>query len=321
LYTGNGSTNSITGVGFQPDLVWAKGRSVAYSHGLYDAIRGATKKLSSNLTVAEVTATTGLTSLDSDGFTMGSDAGTNESAATYASWNWKANGSGVSNTDGSITSTVSANTTAGFSICTYTEPSGSFSFGHGLGVTPDMFIFKNRANAYNWIVWHKYYGSPTNNGLYLNSTSSTIASGSNWLTGINSSTISITSGQVSSTGTTVCYAFSEVEGFSSFGSYTGNGSTDGPFVYTGFRPAWIMVKRTNAADNWWIQDNARDPYNVAKHYLSANTNNAEFSNLDVYDYTANGFKIRTTTTAVNASGSTYIYAAFAENPFKNSLAR
>jgi len=334
LYTGDGTTSrSITGVGFQPDFVWGKERNGVAHHTLVDAVRGLVTggRLSSNRTNDEDNLSNAtLDSFDSDGFTTGSSTNIfNTSGRTFVTWNWKANGSGVSSTTGTIPATVSANTTSGFSVVTYTGTGSNGTVQHGLGTAPDMVIVKGRsisygANVGDWIVWHNALSATER--LYLNYTSAK-ATGqtTTWNSTLPNSTVVSLGNNLhvnyDSSSTYVMYCFASTEGFSKFGSYTGNGSTDGPFIYTGFRPAYVMVKRTNSADNWWIQDNARDPYNVAKHYLSANTTNAEFSNLDVYDFTANGFKIRTTTTAVNASGSTYIYAAFAENPFKNALAR
>jgi len=320
LYTGNGSTQSITGVGFQPNFSWFKSRTNAAHHVVHDSVRGADQRLFTSLTNAEDAAFTGQ-SFDSDGFTATNTNELNANTQSYVMWNWLAGGTAVSNTDGTITSSVSANTEAGFSIATYTEPSGSFSFGHGLGITPDMFIFKRRDGAENWIVWHKHFGSPTTNGLYLDSTLGQFTTGANWLTAIDSDTITITSGQVSGAGTKVCYAFKSIEGYSKIGTYTGNGSTtDGTFVYTGFRPAWVMVKKTNGAGNWVVTDNKRDPVNVIDALLSPDLPNVE-TDTDAEDFTSNGFKMRDAHNTRNASGGNYIYMAFAEMPFKYANAR
>jgi hypothetical protein len=249
------------------------------------------------------------------------ESSVNANNQSYVSWNWQAGGTAVSNTDGSVTSSVSVNTKAGFSIATYTEPSGSFSFGHGLGVTPDMFIFKRRNGAENWIVWHKDFGSPTTGVIYLNSTLAKGATGSNWLTAIDSDTISITSGQVSSAGTKVCYAFKGIEGYSKFGKYTGNGSTNGTFVYTGFRPAFVMIKNTSSSAGWHMYDSVRGTTVGNEPTLNADSSSAETTSGDRIDFTSNGFKLKINQTNVNASGNNYIYMAFAEMPFKYANAR
>ena len=324
-YSGTSARRDVSLQKFNPSFIWTKARNTAYNHFLYNEVVGTSTHLSSNLTSASQ-GNNGLVAFSPQTADFGYDLTSgqiNETGKTYVSWNWKANGSGVSNSEGDITVTVSADTTSGFSIVkgTYTGVASSQTFGHGLGATPAMIITKDISGASNFGIWHETYGATSGNTqIMIFNTNATLSAG-NYMGTVSSTLSSVSSGLIVNGNDFVQWIWTEVEGFSAFGSYTGNGSADGPFIYTGFRPAWIMVKRTDSADNWWMQDNARDPYNVAKHYLSANTNNAEFSNLDVYDYTANGFKIRTTTTAVNASGSTYIYAAFAENPFKNSLAR
>ena len=327
LYTGNGSTgHQITAVGFQPDFVWAKGRSVGYSHGLFDAVRGANNKLTSNLTNAEVTQ--GLTAFDSDGFTLDSDAGLNQSAQTYVAWNWKANGSGVSNNVGSIPSTVSANTEAGFSIVTYTGNAvNGATIGHGLSAAPAMWLLKKRVNnsgtsTGNWIVMHKGNASVSS---YSNSTTISLTSYTNALL-LNSTSAQLSYGfdaQINgNTDTFIAYVFSEVPGYSAFGSYTGNGSADGPFVYTGFRPAFVIIKETTSTGSWVMLDTTRSTYNVINNdSLWANLNSAEGGSASYFDMLSNGFKIRDTDSDKNSSGQTYIYMAFAENPFKNANAR
>ncbi len=319
LYTGTGSSLGVTGVGFQPDWTWIKGRSGATDHGLYDAVRGVQKQLESNTTTAETTETTGLTAFNSDGFTVGALAQLNTSSATYVAWNWKANGAGSSNTAGSITSTVSANTTSGFSIVTAPVTSAGGTIGHGLGVSPAMIIMKNRDDSgTNWGVWHQSLSSTQY--LLLNATNA-VATSSTIFNGVSSTTFTIGSGWVGSgTKSHVAYCFAPVAGYSAFGSYTGNGSTDGPFVYLGFRPRYVMVKRTDTTASWAVVDTARDPYNATDKGLIPNTSDAEGTGYTL-DYLSNGFKMRLTGTAYNASGGTYIYAAFAESPFKYSLAR
>ncbi len=321
LYTGNGSTNhNITGVGFQPDWVWLKERSSTSFHQVLDAVRGAGIRLETNSTGAETTPSpVGLSSFDSDGFTVENNNGYNQSSQTYVSWNWKANGSGVLNEVGSIDSTVSANTTAGFSIVSYTGNGGTGSIGHGLGVTPSLVIIKNRNNGSSyWPVFGSVLG---NNYLTLNTTS---AQAAGW-TSVSSSVITFNS---YSSWTTengsghVAYCFAPVEGYSAFGSYTGNGSTDGTFVYTGFRPAFLIIKRSNAAGSWYAFDSVRSTYNLNATILNPNLADAEWTGTNnSYDFVSNGFKNRGSAGDTNASGSTYIYMAFAENPFKNSNAR
>lgn len=323
-YTGNGSTQSITGVGFQPDFVWVKGRNNVGNHLLADAVRGALKSLATNLTNAETDPdTNGLTSFDTDGFSAGSATRINGSSNTYAAWNWKANGAGVSNTDGSITSTVSANPTSGFSIVTYTG-NGSISpyptVGHGLGVAPQLIFTKARSTTSNWVAYTTVIDGSLD-FLYLNTTAAKANSGLPTLP--TSSVFQVGGPDNNSSGQThVAYCFSEVEGYSKFGSYTGNGSADGPFVFTNFRPAFVMIKRTDSTSNWSLQDVTRDPYNSMQNYLEANTSDAEATNIGyAVDSLSNGFKIRNSSGTWNASGGTYIYMAFAETGFANALAR
>ena len=321
-YTGTGSSLSVTGVGFQPDLTWIKGRSGATDHGLYDAIRGVQKQLESNTTTAETTETTGLTAFGSDGFTVGALAQLNNNTATYVGWNWKANGSGSSNTQGSITSTVSANTTSGFSIVTYTgNGTTGATVGHGLGVAPAMVIVKKRSSTGNWITYHVSTG--VNQYLYLNSTAAAATASPTWAVSSTTITFQQAFSDYNDNGVTyVAYCFAQIAGYSAFGSYTGNGSSDGPFVFTGFRPRYVLIKRTDAANDWVIIDTARDPINLATKALFPNSSSAETSN-GFYDddILSNGFKIRATNSVVNANGGTYIYMAFCESPFKYANAR
>ena len=323
LYTGNSSTLAVTGVGFQPDWVWVKSRSAATDHGLYDAVRGVQKQLESNTTTAETTETTGITAFNSDGFTTGALAQLNTSSATYVAWNWKANGSGSTNTAGSITSTVSANTTSGFSIITWTgNATQGATIGHGLGAVPALFIIKNRSTAgTNWPV--KTNQLSTNSYLYLNSNGASASFSFFWPNEPTSSIIYLGSNnEVNGSGNSmVCYAFAPVAGYSAFGSYTGNGSTDGPFIYTGFRPAYVMVKVTTAANVWLILDATRNTSNVVTLNLNADQSSAENTYSGWCDFTSNGFKVRGTDGAINTGSGTYIYMAFASNPFKYSLAR
>ena len=324
-YTGTGATltvaNTVNTVNFQPDFVWVKGRSGVTDHALYDSVRGTTKQLESNTTTAETTEATGLTAFGSTGFTVGALAQMNTNAATYVGWQWKASGTTVSNTSGSITSTVSVNPTAGFSIVTYTGTGANATVGHGLGIAPKMVIVKGRSIGNAWGVWQTALAGTEY--LILNTTAAKATAATLWnSTTPTSSVFSLgTDATVNnSTSTYVAYCFSEIAGFSKFGSYTGNGSADGPFVYTGFRPRYVCVKRSNSTGGWTILDSSRDTYNVASNYLFAETTAAEGS-VALEDFLSNGFKLRSTSTSVNTNTGTYIYFAFAENPFNYSLAR
>jgi len=324
LYTGNGGNKSITGVGFRPDFVWGKLRSTSSYHRLHDVLRGSDNTLASNVTDAQVTGN-GIVSFDSDGFTM--DSGTNiNQVYPYVAWNWKANGAGVSNGSGSITSTVSANTTAGFSIVSYTgNGSAGATIGHGLGVAPSMMIVKQKNAAQYWPVYHVgTHITPATGQAYLNTTNAYFAESTTWNNTAPTSSVFTVGTNLetnASGGSFIAYCFAQVEGYSNFGKYIGNGSSDGPFAYTGFRPAFVMIKRTDALAWWYTLDAERNTYNVLQNYLSANDSYGEYSNVDFFDFTSNGFKLRTSNSEGNASGGVYMYMAFAESPFKNSLAR
>jgi hypothetical protein len=330
LYTGTGASLSVTNAAsFKPDLVWVKSRSAATDNKLTDSVRGVTKGLISNTTGAETTDTNGLTAFNSNGWTLGTDTTYNNSGATYVGWQWQAGqGSSSSNTNGSITSTVSVNASAGFSVVTYTGTGANATVGHGLGVAPQLVITKGRdlvGGVTNWTVYHISIGNT--GALFLNLTNATNTSITQWNnTSPTSSVFSIgTSGDKNTnTGTYVAYCWTPIAGYSAFGSYTGNGSADGPFVYTGFRPKFILIKNTGYDNNqtWVINDTTRSTYNVDNITLRPNSSNAESTtNGSDLDELSNGFKIRNSNTVTNASGTTIIYAAFAENPFKNSLAR
>jgi len=322
LYTGTGATQSITGVNFTPDLTWIKGRSGATNHALYDVARGTTKDIGSNLDTAETTQATGLTTFGTDGFTVGALAKLNTSSATYSSWNWKAGGTAVSNTDGSITSSVSANTTAGFSIVSYATAVdwGAQTIGHGLGVVPKMIIAKNRDTAVYWTVYHESMGNLVQ--IKLNTTEASVASDSWNYTTPTSSVFSVgaTTANNEPNKNIIAYCFADVKGYSKFGSYTGNGSADGTFVHLGFSASFFMLKRTDAVAGWTMFDNKRNTtYNPHIHWLIASANSAEDTDATGgIDFTANGVKIRSSFGSRNASGGTYIYMAFAENPFVTS---
>jgi len=316
LYTGNGGTQSITGVGFQPDLVWGKTRSDAVNHALYDAVRGATLQLSSADTNAESTVSDGLTSFDADGFSLGDGTRLNTSGRTYVAWNWKANGAGVSNTDGSITSTVSANPTSGFSIVSWNQ-TASGTVGHGLNQTPDLWIIKDRDRVSNWYTYTQLIDGSMDY-LLLNTSGSKVDSS---VTAPTDTVFSTTNTLVNTSNNGIAYCFHSVEGYSKFGIYTGNGSSDGVFVHLGFRARYLLIKASSTSGySWNIIDTARDTYNTQGLYLFANTSGTEGSGSNV-DILSNGFKLRNAGAGVNGSGITYIYMAFAENPFKNSLAR
>jgi len=321
LYTGDGTDGrEITGVGFQPDWCWFKARSTAYENQVYDVVRGATKRLVTNDTTAEGTQTNGLQSFDSDGFTVGNGNGTNVNAVTYASWNWLANGTGVSNTDGSITSTVSANTTSGFSIVSYTgNNTQGVTVGHGLGVAPKMIIFKSRNGTENWITYHDGIGNTK--AIFLNLTNAEATASSNFWNNTSPTSSVFTLGDNSNHNDTsadmIAYCFADVKGFSKFGSYTGNGNADGTFVYTGFKPSFVLVKRTDTTGyEWSIWDNKRDPFNLADTTLRPNSAATESTIGSFYqiDMLSQGYKFRTSNGDVNDSGGTYIYMAFAEEP-------
>jgi hypothetical protein len=327
-YTGTGASltiaNTVGSASFYPDFVWMKGRSGATNHALYDSVRGTTKDLVSNSTGPETTQATGLTAFSSTGFTIGALAKINTSTATYIGWQWLAGaGSSSSNTSGSLTTTVSVNASAGFSVVTYTGAGGVSTIGHGLGVAPSMMIFKDRDGAANnWPVYHKSLGNTS--ALLLDTTGASTATTNWWSnTSPTSSVATIGSNETNTGNKYVVYCFAEVAGYSAFGSYTGNASTDGPFVYCGFRPRFVMFKRTDSTGDWQMYDSSRDTYNVTSNTLYANGAFAEDSNTTnrALDLLSNGFKLRSSAAFLNASGGTYIYMAFAENPFKLSLAR
>ena len=315
LYTGTGATQSITGVNFTPDLTWIKGRSGATEHVLTDSVRGVTKEISSNDTGAEETVAQGLTAFGTDGFTVGTDGSYNTSSATYASWNWLANGAGSANTDGSISSTVSANTTSGFSIVSFTGTGANATVGHGLGVVPKMIIIKDISNVRNWQVYHTSYGNT--GGGQLNLTNAFSADGMFQNTTPTSSVFSIgTSANVNaSSANIISYCFAEKAGFSKFGSYVGNGNVDGTFVYTGFKPAFIIWKNESTATQWILLDDKRLGYNPNNNSLFPNNTDTDADGSAISaDLLSNGFKLRTTSEHDNESGSTFIYMAFAQNP-------
>ena len=349
LYTGDGAStksfsNAVNGVSFQPDMVWSRIRAgTPQSIGVFDSIRGTTgQSLDTAATTVEGTwmgvnaSDYGYVSaFDSGGFSVndGAIATTggyvNFSTRTYVGWQWKAGTTSASNTSGILTSQVSANTTAGFSVCTYTAPASSQanSFGHGLGVAPSMVIAKNRSSGTGGLGWAVYHSSlGANQVLSLNTTAASATVSGYWGSGMTSTVVGLptcasSTGFDNCTGNMVAYCFAPVAGYSAFGSYTGNGSTDGTFIYTGFRPRWVMIKcTTDAGQVWLLLDTSRSPYNIAQETIYANESSAEATNPRL-DFLSNGIKIRNTYGNQNTNGSTYIYAAFAENPMKYALAR
>jgi hypothetical protein len=332
-YSGDGTnprtiTNSVNNIGFQPDFIWAKVRSTTYSNTLYDSVRGGANALFSDTTSAESTnyANGQILAFNSNGFNVNAGVVLNQSGQTYVTWQWKAGGTSSSNTNGSITSTVSVGATQGFSVVTYTgNGTAGATVGHGLGVAPSMMIVKSRTQGTTgytgaWYVYHTTTGA--SNALLLNTTDASTVTGAWNSTAPTSSVFSLgTISQVNrNTDSYVAYLFSQVAGYSKFGSYTGNGSTDGPFVFCGFRPRFILWKRTDAIADWGVIDTTRDTYNTTGYDLTPNASAAEGTGYTV-DFLSNGFKIRLTATRINASAGTYIFAAFAENPYKLSLAR
>jgi len=325
IYTGTGSSNSLTGVGFQPDFTWIKRRDTTSSNQLFDAVRGVTKRVFSDTNEAESTSATTLTSFDTDGFTVSTHTGLNASSGTYASWNWLAGTTSGITTDGNTTITpdgYSFNQTSGFSVIKYTgNGTAGAKLPHGLGAEPHLVIVKTtNLVGEPWQVYSKALGNT--NRLFLNLTNAS-TSATEW----NSTTpdsVNVTLGNgthINSSGNTfIAYCFTPIKGFSKFGSYTGNGSSsDGAFVYTGFKPAWLMIKRTDSADSWFMYDNKRSSFNVIDDYLIASSSNAETSSSSVnMDFLSNGVKIRNTDGGHNASGGTYIYMAFAEAPLVGS---
>jgi len=326
LYTGNGSTQSITGIGHQPDLVWTKGRNDTYSQMWVDAVRGGTKYIYSNTTVAEATNANAITSFISDGYNIGSFGTLNDNSQAYVSWNWKANGAGSANTTGSINSTVSVNTTSGFSIVKYTGNATVSTIGHGLGVAPKMIITKNLSRSDAFPVDCRQGNSGAGGIMYLNETGTLGAYGNTSpypSTAPTSTVYSVgTAGNTNYSGSDlIAYCFAEKTGFSKFGQYTGNGSaTGGTFIYTGFKPAMIIIKRSDtSAGQWTIFDNKRNPSNAVRAMLVPNGTDVELSqNENNMDFLSNGLKMYNSDGVFNANNSKYIYMAFAEAPLVGS---
>jgi len=321
IYTGDGSTPSITLDGdtdMQPDLVWIKNRDQTDSHCLFDAVRGATKLLSSDNYNAETTDADTLTSFDSDGFALGADVKVNTNTEAYVAWCWKANGTGSANIEGNTDTTISANTTAGFSIIDGCDDlNDDDTFGHGLNSAPDMVFLKRRDDISGWRVF--YTGITDGSTLFLNS-SAAVGDDSATVGPVSSTLITVEgsgTGGYEGDNENVAYAWHSVQGFSKFGEYTGNGNVDGVFVYLGFRPAMIIVKVTDTVGDWRIFDTTRDTYNVADAIIYPSVNNAEGTETFA-DFLSNGFKTRSSSAAYNGDGNAYIYMAFAESPFVTS---
>jgi hypothetical protein len=336
-YAGNGtSSNTVSNANFQPDMVWVKNRTSAASHILVDAVRGVSNVLTPQATTAEQSLPSYITSFTSTGFTIGTSAtDLNASSNNYVAWQWRANGTpAVTNTSGSITSTVSANTTAGFSVVTYTgNGSSGATIGHGLGVAPRFFIVKKRnAGSSDWRCYHAAIDATASNNYFidLNSTAARVNAVAAWNNSGPTSTTFTVGNNTNTNGsgdTFVAYCFAAVAGYSAFGSYTGNGSSSGPFVYLGFRPRWILIKRSDTSGtSWCLVDSSRSPNNTSvnggmQNTLFPNSSNAEDTGADICDGLSNGFRFYQGASSFNANGGTYIYAAFAENPFKYSNAR
>ena len=319
LYTGTGASNAITGVGFQPDFVWAKVRSTTYDHYLFDSVRGVQKDIRSNENYAEGSSVNYLTAFGADGFTMGSDSGVNINLGTFASWNWKAGTTtGIAGSPSITPSSYSFNATSGFSIIKYVgiDTAGA-TIPHGLGVAPKMVIIKDLDNANAWAVYHEAMGNTK--VMYLNTTTAEIPMTVAWNdTSPTSTLFSLGTSSIVNYNPRnyVAYCFADIKGYSKFGGYTGNGNADGAFVYTGFRPAFILIKHTTPyAENWNIYDDKRLGYNAENDALNPNTAGTGYTTEDL-DIVSNGFKLRTTNSRVN--DGEYMYAAFAEFPIVSS---
>ena len=322
LYTGSGSAQSLTGVGFQPDWIWIKNRSYADHHKAVDRVRWVSSSNSAQLSPNQTSAagTQGIiTSFDSDGFTLTTgDRGWNSSNGdNFVSWNWKANGAGSSNSDGSVTSTVSANTTSGFSIVKFDPTGAACTIGHGLGVAPKGIIAKALNRTFSWvwggdaIGWTKY--------LELNESQAEATSTARWNDTAPTSTVFSVKNEYNSGDNAIAYCFAEKTGYSKFGSYTGNGNADGTFVYTGFKPSWVMIKRYDSGTlDWNMYDNKRLGYNGGDAPLFANLSNAESNDYGRIDLVSNGFKIRTSNDQLANNGGSFLYMAFAEAPLVTS---
>ena len=321
LYTGNGSAgNSITGVGFQPDWVWIKNRGNTESHAVFDAVRGVTKRIATNSSGGEETNANTVTAFGTDGFTVGTNAGVNGNGISTVAWNWKMNGAGSSNSDGSVTSTVSVNSTSKMSIVKWTGTGSAATIGHGLGGTPDYIIVKCLDSGENWVVWSNALAA--NKFLRLSTTAAVATDTAVWNNTLPTSTVF----SVSNDNTTnksgagmVAYCFRNVKGFSKFGKYLGNGSaTESGVIYLGFKPSFFMIKNIDASEPWMMYDAKRLGYNPAYSRLYANTDGSEDAETKM-DFISNGVKLRSAGDGhINQNGYNFIYMAFAENPLVSS---
>ena len=321
LYAGTGSEQTVSGVNFSPGLTWLKSRSNGQPNVLSDSVRGGNKQLYSADTQAETTYGQYLKSFNSDGFVLGTDSGINQSSQTFVSWNWKAGGSASNNTDGNKTISLSVNTTAGFSVGTYAGTGQDSTIGHGLGAVPDWLMIKNRSSgSRKWQLWHNGL-TGTNKYLAIDRSDAELTDSASWDNTAHSNTVWNTygSGEANQNGENfVCYAWTSIQGFSKFGSYTGNANANGPFIYTGFKPAWIMTKQINGGSSWIVHDNKRDPINTVTEYFTVEENDAAGTLANSYDLCSNGFKVRTSNGDRNSNGDTFAYWAFAESPLVNS---
>ena len=318
-YTGNGSTQSISGLEFAPDFVWIKERSSTSSHALGDTVRGALKVLQADITDAEVTTSTNFTSFDSNGFTHGNGGRVNQNSQTYVAWCWKAGGTAVTNNDGSITSSVSANVEAGFSIVSWTGTGSDGTIGHGLGAVPSIYFVKRRNSSKSWYVQiGNLDGISLGRFLKLESSTTIDFASDVFAASADTSTVLNTKSDTATNGsgdTYIAYCWTDIPGYSKFGSYDGNGNSDGTYVHLGFRPAWLMIKNTATSTWWFIYDVKRETYNPMRNIFGANVNDAEyFDNAYKIDILSHGFKARGTQPEINKNGDTIIYMAFAEQP-------
>ena len=316
LYTGNGGTQAVTGVGFQTDWCWIKNRGVAESHVLFDSVRGVQKAMNSNTSSAEATSSNYLTAFGTDGFTVGASGLVNDNSNTYASWNWKAGTtSGITQGGASITpSSYSFNATSGFSIIKWTGTNANATIPHGLGVAPKMIIIRRIDSTSDWAIYHHKIGNTKR--MVLNSTAAESGASANWFNNTsptaNVFSVGTDGGSNGSTDNYIAYCFVEKKGYSKFGSYTGNGNADGAFVYTGFKPKLVIVKEYGSTGNWIMKNDYYDNQN--DHYLLANSSDAETSGSVVaFDLLSNGFKLRGTAGDSNGSGNSILYMAFGQS--------
>ena len=320
-YTGNGSADhAITLDGdtdMQPDLVWIKNRVAADAHCLFDSVRGVTVMLQPNDTSGEATDTDTLDAFQSDGFRTDGDNETNTNTEAYVAWCWKGANGTASNSTGDLTSTVSANTTSKFSIVSFTaaDAGAAKTVGHGLGVTPEFIIVKQRNRTVNWPCYIEAIGNTNTMWLDTTDASSVV---DYWNDTSPTTSLFTTNALLEDAYNNIAYCFAPVQGFSKFGKYTGNGNADGPFIHLGFRPAWIMTKITSGTDNWQVCDNKRDTDNAVFSQLNPDSTDAQNDGDAKVDFLSNGFKIRKSGGSWNGSGSTFVYMAFAEAPFVNS---